>query len=341
MAVIFAYKTSQQNVGKAHSGLGITAFHTAEVLNELDFGVEPWGVFDGYDLVNRLKEREKRSEDITHIVMLAPWVDTAWLERTVMAFPQIRWSVCYHSNVGFLQADAYAVKLLREQIRLERNVENFNIAGNCKKLVNAVNQGLRAPCQHLPNLYAPNLDHWEPRRYTGGVLRMGIFSATRQLKNILTAAWAAVIVAQRLQAESEVWISSGRNEGDGGVLRAVRELFQDLPHIKLVENGWQTWSRFRETVRHMHLMFQPSFTESHNNVVTDGIVEGVPSAVSPAIDWVPYDWQANPDDACDLANTAIHLLQDRKAPARGLKALQNFNADGVRIWQEYLFDPIR
>ena len=64
-------------------------------------------------------------------------------------------------------------------------------------------------------------------------------------------------------------------------------MMNGLPHVRLVENAWQTWPQFRQTVRHMHLLLQPSYTESFNVVTADGIAEGVPSVVSDAIEWAP------------------------------------------------------
>ena len=82
---------------------------------------------------------------------------------------------------------------------------------------------------------------------------------------------------------------------------AVRQMMNGLAHVKLVENGWQPWPQFRQTVRHMHLLLQPSYTESFNVVTADGVAEGVPSVVSAAIDWAPRSWIAPVDDANAMA----------------------------------------
>ena len=63
----------------------------------------------------------------------------------------------------------------------------------------------------------------------------------------------------------------------------------------------------------MHVLLQPSFTESFNVVTADGIAEGVPTVTSEAIDWVPSTWQADPDDAGDVACVAEYLLKSPKA----------------------------
>ena len=85
------------------------------------------------------------------------------------------------------------------------------------------------------------------------------------------------------------------------------------------------WAKFRQLVGSMHLLLQPSFTESFNVVTADGVHQGVPSVVSDAIDWAPARWQANPDDAEDLVRVAQYLLKtpqavdDGQAGARQLR----------------------
>jgi len=109
-----------------------------------------------------------------------------------------------------------------------------------------------------------------------------------------------------------------------------------VPHVRLVENGWQSWPKFRTSVRHMHLLLQPSYTESFNMVTADGIAEGVPSVVSDAIDWAPDSWKAAFDDVLDIARVGRHLLFDAHAPQEGLDALELHNREGLHSWRQYL-----
>ena len=152
----------------------------------------------------------------------------------------------------------------------------------------------------------------------------------------MTAAGAALEIANGLRADLEFWISSGRNESAGAVVEAVRQMMAGLPHVTLVENGWQTWPQFRQTVRHMHLLLQPSYTESFNVVTADGVAEGVPSVVSEAIDWAPNNWKAPVDDASAMARVGRRLLRSRRAPAQGLSALRAHNKKALRNWNEFL-----
>jgi hypothetical protein len=86
----------------------------------------------------------------------------------------------------------------------------------------------------------------------------------------------------------------------------------------------------------MNLLLQPSFTESFNMVSADGVAQGVPSVVSDAIEWVPKNWQARADDACDIANVGISLLFDPTAAAEGRVALVKHNRMALQAWTDYL-----
>jgi hypothetical protein len=315
MQVILAYKNFAANRGISHIGLGVTALNAAKSIRAHGIGASVW--------------------PITSAVS-APWLSTPDLAQLCADHPETQFAVNCHSNLGFLQADPSAMRLVREGIDLERCTWNFHVAANSWRLTRWVEAAYGAPCQHLPNLYY--LDGIEPKRerYAGGTLRIGAFGATRALKNLMTAAGAAVEIANSIRADVEFWISAGRNEGGGSVTEAVRQMMNGLPHVKLIESGWQSWPQFRQTVRHMHLLLQPSYTESFNVVTADGVAEGVPSVVSEAIHWAPDSWKAKVDDAGDIARVGRRLLTSRRAAKQGLAALKKHNSRSLRIWKEYL-----
>jgi hypothetical protein len=270
------------------------------------------------------------------VIVSAPWIATPDLARMCVEFPTTQFAVNCHSNLGFLQADPNAMRLLREGLDLGRSTWNFHIAANSERLVRWIESVYRAPCRYLPNIYYLNGMETKRAPYHCGTLRIGAFGATRALKNLMTAAGAAVEIAQDLRSDLEFWISAGRNEGGGSVVEAVRQMMQGLHHVKLVENGWQTWPQFRQTVRHMHLLLQPSYTESFNVVTADGVAEGVPSVVSDAIQWAPDNWKAKVDDAGDIARVGRRLLQDRRAIPQGLDALKRHNRLSMRAWEDFI-----
>src|SRR5665213_1571712 len=332
MQVILAYKNFAANRAVSHIGLGVTALNAAKSMRAAGIQADVWPIISAADLRNRLRT----SNNVTHVVVSAPWIQTPDLAQMCAEFPEVRFAVNCHSNLGFLQADPSAMRLVREGLELGRCTWNFQIAANCERLGRWVESAYGAPCLRLPNIYHLYGSEAQRAPYKGGTLRIGAFGATRALKNLMTAAGGAVEIANILRADLEFWISSGRNEGAGPVLDAVRQMLQGLPHVKLVENGWQTWPQFRQTVRHMHLLLQPSYTESFNVVTADGVAEGVPSVVSDAIDWAPSNWIAKVDDAGDIARVGVKLLKNRRAAKQGLAALKKHNRFAFDCWKGFL-----
>ncbi len=336
MRTIIAFKNPKvDNPQACHVGLGVTAGNASEMLVEHGMRAEPVAVIDGYYLRDRL--RASAWPGLTHVVLCAPYIDTPFIENLCREFPRIVFAVVFHSNVGFLQADKWAVKVMREQMELERRIKNFRLSGNSEKFCRAVQSAYGATCTLLPNLYFTHGPIERKRAHWAGPdLDIGIFGATRLLKNLMTAAWASIQIGRELDAVTRIHISTGREEGGAGVMQSVREMCANVPNVELIPEPWQPWPDFRRIIRRMHLMMQPSFTESFNGVTADGIAEGVPSVVSPAIDWVPSNWMANPDDAGEIARVGKRLLRDRSAQRDGYRALEKHNAMSIAAWRKFL-----
>ena len=333
MSVILAYKNFAANRNISHIGLGVAAINTAKVLRREGIRTDVWPIFSADDLRKRL-EKETRK----HVIVSAPWIPSLELQCLASDFPETHFSVNCHSNVGFLQADRNGVKLVRETMEIEQATTNVHLAGNSRRFCDWIESAFGAPCAYLPNLYYLEGCHSrQPQPFTGGTLRIGVFGATRPLKNLMSAAGAALEIARWMRVPLELWLSAGRAEGGGEtVLAAVKEMLQGLPNVNLVLNGWQSWPKFRTTVSHMHLLLQPSYTESFNMVTADGVAEGVPSVVSSAIDWAPDDWKADVDNVLDIARVGRRLLHDHRAAREGFRALQSYVANGVRSYREVL-----
>ncbi len=332
MRVILAYKNFAASRNISHIGLGVAAINTAKVLRQEAVNTEVWPILSAADLDAKLAQAS-----VDHVVISAPWIPTTDLQELCIRYPNTQFAVNCHSNVGFLQADRSGVKLLREAMELELGNSNFHLAGNSRRFCEWLNEAFGAPCVFLPNLYfLSEQQACSSRVFAGGTLRVGVFGATRPLKNLMSAAGAALEMSRGLRVPLELWMSAGRAEGGGEtVMAAVKEMLLNLPHVTLMLNGWQSWPKFRKVVSHMHLLLQPSYTESFNMVTADGIAEGVPSVVSRAIDWAPEYWKADVDDVLDIARVGRQLLSDGRAAADGWKALVSFNQNGVQAYRKY------
>jgi hypothetical protein len=331
--LVLAYKNfaAQQNI--SHIGLGVSALNTCKVLRRAGIITDVWPVVSAKELSDRLKR-----DPATHVVISAPWMPSLDTQALVLANSSIRFAVNCHSNVGFLQADTNGVKLVRDAMDVEMASHNFHLGGNSQRFCNWIRSAYTRPCIYLPNLYyleATSLPHRS--LFNGGTLRIGAFGATRPLKNLMSAAGAALEITHCCKASLEFWLSAGRSEGGGDIiLRSVHAMLDGLPNVKVIENGWQCWPKFRQSVAHMHLLLQPSYTESFNMVTADGVAAGVPSVVSEAIDWAPEHWKAMMDDVLDIARIGRYLLSDPHASQDGLDALVSHNTEGLRAWQSFL-----
>ena len=146
----------------------------------------------------------------------------------------------------------------------------------------------------------------------------------------------ALTIANDYNTPVQMHISVGRIEGGYPVVKALDAMLTGSPHVTLVKDQWYQWPIFRQWVRSMNLLMQPSFTESFNMVTADGAAECVPSVVSDAIDWAPSDWKAEMDDANDIARIGKILLATPDAGQQGYRALQRHDAAGLREWKSWL-----
>lgn len=335
MPVAIAYKNfAAANPKIKHIGLGVSATNTAKVLIENGVEAHVWPTED----LARVKLLIGMRPQITHIVINAPWLSALEMSELCNDYPHLKICCNIHSNVAFLQADSNGVEFIRDYQRLEKGVLNFTLAANSQRYCEWQEQTENAPCQYLPNLY--HLTHLDgsprPPWQSEGVLRVGSFGAQRPLKNQLSAAAAALTLANILRCYVVFSVNGERMEGGGAtVIRAIEKLYEGRPNAKVANVGWKDWMNFRKVVAHQHLMIHPSYTESFSMVTAEGIAEGVPSVVTDAVDWAPASWKAKSDDTMDLVQVAQALLHSRTAPADGLKALKAYNATGIGAWKAF------
>jgi hypothetical protein len=322
--------------GRSHVGLCVAALTNARVLAQHGYKTVVFPVRHNIDLVNEINQYNAEHEHpLTHVIISAPWLSRWDLVSLIEAYPEINFVVESHSNIGFLQADPWALHRFREIIELSEIYPNIRVAGNSHRLVDWMRLVYDRDVVLLPNLY-PIHSYVKPKHRSPGVIKIGAFGAVRPQKNFLTAAAAAVAIQKILDIPVEFHMSTG-GEGDGGsVSRAITEMTIGLPDFTLIRHDWQPWEQFIETISGMDLLLQPSYTESFNMITADGISVGVPSVTSSAITWAPENWKADSDDALDIACIGIGLLEDKDAIKDGLKAIRKQNENGIKDWTKYL-----
>jgi hypothetical protein len=330
--LLISYRDNRRHHHRiSHRGLGVSSQLTANFLIGQGYRVEILPT-DGHGLI---ESKITATPSLTHVVVMAPWLDPVKAAEWCAKWPQIHFAITCHSNLAFLGADQLAAKLLPQYCALSRSVHNFLMAGNATSFVQFAGTAYRTAVVALPNLYTVNMKVWRPRPlYRGGALDICMPGAIRQLKNYPTGAGAVLLLRHMMGVPIRLHMNTGRLEGGNNVV--VKGMIDEDPHVTLVDVPWLEWPEFTRLLGGMNLLLQPSLTESYNIVFADAIGQGVAGAVSPAIKWAPASWKADPDDPADLARVARQLICDEHAPYDGLDALQAQNAAGFLCWKEFL-----
>jgi glycosyltransferase involved in cell wall biosynthesis len=335
--VAISFKNFASWTGISGLGLNVAAVTNARSLIQNGIHAVVFPVKNNIDLVNSIDEynRENPSRKLTHVIISAPWLSKLDMTSLIEHYKDIQFVIESHSNVGFLQADPWGVKRLREAWELSKTHKNIRVAGNSKRFVEWARLVYDKNTVLLPNLY-PLYPMEYHKRKQGDPLRIGVLGAIRPLKNFMSAAAAAIAIGKILDESVELRMSVG-GEGDGGsVTNAIKAMVADVPNFTLVDQGWQPWEKFIEEIRKMDLLVSPSFTESFLMIVADGILVGVPSVVSSAVVWAPKSWKADSDDALDIARVGVALLKNSKSIKQGKKALTEHNRWAFGKWKEFL-----
>jgi hypothetical protein len=138
------------------------------------------------------------------------------LHGMALAYPHIEFVQLNHSGMAFLSIDKNGNKNIRACLDLSLQLHNMRVAGNNPRFTNWVNRtfDIGIECLLFPNLYdvrsfiTPSV--WP--RPMGHLIKIGSFGAWRPWKNQLTAAEAAVQLANQLGVELELYINTSRPE---------------------------------------------------------------------------------------------------------------------------------
>lgn len=332
LAIIF--KDFSSWTGYSSVGLSTVAKTTAGALRNEDISCIVKGVRHNIDLYDFLKNR-----NFTHVLIMAPWITPLDLKALLGAFPDVQFAVQMHTNVAALYGDFNGIANIRQYLDMTFSFPNLRVAGNSDNLVRWALVTYEQEFLYLPNIYPVEIVRRYNETYKDGTINIGAFGALRVEKNFITAA-AAALAVQKITGRAVVLHMSVGCENEKNILRSLRQLTDATPGFFLVQHRWQSWDEFRKLVGRMDVLLQPSHTESFNMVTADGIAEGVPSVVSPAIAWAPDSWKANSDDALEIAAVAARLLNDQKMRAEGYRALTKHNADATRRWLAWLGCPV-
>lgn len=270
---------------------------------------------------NNCIDREVTQYKPTHAIIEALWVVPEKFDILQRLHPHVEWIVRLHSEIPFLANEGIAMDWITRYARYE-NVSiaaNSLIAARDLRRVLAAANAREEKVLYLPNFYpyaAVEAMRVRKRR-TRGEINIGCLGAIRPMKNNLIQAIAAIEYADSRGLKLYFHINSGRTEqaGDNN-LKNIRALFEATRH-KLVEHPWMSHSDFLKLMQQMDLSMCVSFSESFCIVAADGIALGVPTVVSPEIEWASCLSMVRPTDTDDI----MRKMKFRLAPILGTVAV--------------------
>lgn len=344
--IVLAVKNFSSIPGVCHIGLGVTAANTQKVLRRAGVQTEVWSInknrhaSEAKLLWQRLAHEERAHRPVTHVIVSSPaWIQPQDFHNLAMRWPNIIFVQLNHSGCAYLSIDKYGIRNIRDVASLAEQFHNVRVAANNERVAKFIS-ALGTECLLLPNLYDTHsyINPIAPQRL-GNTLRVGSFGASRPWKNQLCAAEAAVMLAKDLGCSLELYVNSKRPDGGERMIESRAELFNHLPHGKLIDVAWASWPRFRDITATMHLLIQPSFDETFNVCTADGIAEGVPSVTTSAIEWTPTSWWAHAEDPADIAQVGHGLLQSSaRSVSNGRTALTKYVSLGVNRWFDFVLE---
>jgi hypothetical protein len=181
-------------------------------------------------------------------------------------------------------------------------------------------------CIWMPNVvHDPLAGDDPPPEVARKPARLSLICHPRAMKNLSGQILAAGMIAGR-RSGAELVVSSPKIADSG--LENLRPL---VPQLSWRHLAWADWETYTANVRrYVDVGLQASFTESFNYVGLEHLLCSKPVAGSPALRYLPPDWQANPDDPGAIAAVIDAHLDDypvRAARARraGLMTMHLWN----------------
>ena len=286
----------------------------------------------------------------THVIIEALWVVPEKFDILKKLHPRVKWIIRLHSNSPFIACEGIAFDWINGYLARE-----LTIAANHAHMYDE----LRAVFpQHQRNIiYLPNYYPLEKRvpffseRYANikhrikfllkgkRHLDVGCFGAVRPLKNQFQQAIAAIEFANNHGWHLRFHINAGRVERGDEVLKNLRALFKHSRH-ELIEHGWLPHADFLRLLRTMDISLQVSFTETFNIVSADAVGLGVPIVVSKQVDWACRAFQADPNNASDIAAKMREALHSRIGTFLNYWGLSCYNRMSAKVWCRYFHGKV-
>lgn len=318
------------------SGLGNSVRFIVDMLNASGVEAKQVEVID-----NNSIDKEVYAYQPTHVFIEALWVVPEKFDVLKKLHPDVHWIVRTHSAAPFLALEGIAFEWIKGY--LARGVEVNSNSEPAQHELEMVARQFSAPGQlvtYLPNFYP--VPETVPPHKPNATMNIGCFGAIRVMKNQLAQAVAAVSFAARERLRLNFYINATRPEGPGAnpILKNLFALFDGSPNKRLISIPWLPHAAFLKVVAKMDMTMQVSLSETFNITAADAVASGIPTIVSPQIDWLGTYAQADPGDTQSMIHALHHAWHaNRHARNRAqLHDLRRYVERSRELWTErFLF----
>lgn len=333
MKVLFVCKKNQiygSELGvysRRSSGLFNSTSFIVRALREKGIRSEIIEVQDNNDIDRAI---QKHRPEI--VVIEALWVVPEKFPVLMALHPKVKWCVHLHSDMPFLAIEGIAMDWVIRCATL-----GVNILANSQESFDAL--GPIVPDNrlfYLPNVYLGEMQR--PVSRDKSVVDVGCFGAVRPLKNHLLQALASIQFAREIGKPLRFHINTGRVETGGEpVLKNLRQLFEDVPNAKLVENRWYDPKDFLYHLHHnIDIGLQVSLTETFNVVSADYVTAGLPIVVSKEVKWAS-DYSKAIDNSLPDIVSKMHRASGNYLLVRWNQLLLKRScAQAAGLWAEFV-----
>ena len=202
------YKNFQKYVpGCCHVALGNGAIFTAKVLKQQGIKAIPLGILTSQHMREFLIQYPKT----THVIIEGTWISSKDIETLCSEFLDVEFVCREHSNIQFLGSQHNAIKLVREYGQIQDRLNNFRFSGNNVRFSVFYEGAYSQKCLLLNNLYPTDVNPVTRKRRSESnqKLRVSSYGALRILKNHISNAAAALLIARRLGRDLEFHVNTG------------------------------------------------------------------------------------------------------------------------------------
>ncbi len=251
------------------------------------------------------------------------------------ANPDVKFATVCHSSVGDLGRSPFWMAETSRTLSAAAVMPNIYFAHVDEQNPFAALFGDKSVW--LPNIVARPLMTTVRKRHDPPTV--SIVCGNRPLKNISTQLLAVAVANQTTPLRCIVSLSGDEPQWLQPFCRSLQLSYEFRP--------WSTWLEFtRMLAMDVDVGLQASYTESFNFVALEHLLCGKPVVGSPAIRYLPPQWQADPNDVGDLA---AHIIDRLNNWDRDCQAAMN-TAESVCVYsnrqateriQELLDRPLR